>query len=347
MHILPQARINCHGHLLPEPHQVPKFMRDKELFWVSDDKKYMCQGKWRRPVTDPSFFLSQKIDWMDASDIDITVLLNLSQLYCNGMDAATTVDVIRWQNDFNASVATSHPDRFISGFVVQPRYLDQAIAEIDRCVHDLKMPVVCLPTHYMDDNEKWSSVADPRLIPLWQYIDDLGLAVQIHPYNAEEMIALEDRYWRFHLIWMCAQTADTILMYQMLDFDFRFSKSRVCFAHGGQAMQMGFGRVKQGYEGRSDLFEGARHPSDHLALSHVFYDTLVHDLDSFELLLRRQSPAQIVVGIDDPYPLGEMQSPSGSYPGRLLDLAETQCLVSTVQKNEIWHSNALRWIYGK
>jgi len=43
-------RINGHGHILPEPHQIPQFMKDKKLFWIDEDKKYMRQGDWSRPI---------------------------------------------------------------------------------------------------------------------------------------------------------------------------------------------------------------------------------------------------------------------------------------------------------
>ena len=39
-------------------------------------------------------------------------------------------------------------------------------------------------------------------------------------------------------------------------------------------------------------------------------------------MLKRQGSSQIIMGLDDPYPLGEMESEAqSSYPGKLLDLA--------------------------
>ena len=49
-------RINGHGHILPEPNQIPKFMKDKKLFWIDNDKKFMRQENWSRPITDQVFF---------------------------------------------------------------------------------------------------------------------------------------------------------------------------------------------------------------------------------------------------------------------------------------------------
>ena len=33
-----KLKINGHGHILPEPSEIPKFMKDKKLFWIDDDK---------------------------------------------------------------------------------------------------------------------------------------------------------------------------------------------------------------------------------------------------------------------------------------------------------------------
>ena len=49
-------RINGHSHLLPYPEQIPDYLREKEIFWIDEDRKYMLQKGWKRPVTDSSFF---------------------------------------------------------------------------------------------------------------------------------------------------------------------------------------------------------------------------------------------------------------------------------------------------
>lgn len=38
-----KLRINGHSHLLPYPEEIPQFMKDKEIFWVDDERKFMLQ----------------------------------------------------------------------------------------------------------------------------------------------------------------------------------------------------------------------------------------------------------------------------------------------------------------
>jgi len=255
-----KLKINGHGHILPEPSEIPKFMKDKKLFWIDDDKKFMRQGEWSRPITDASFFFNEKLIWMEKYNIDHAVMLNLSQVYCNGWLRDDARDAIRWQNDFNASVQERRPDKFTSGFVVQPLYLEDALKEIDRCVKELNLRLLCLPSHFLNTDEEWISVADESVEPIFELANQYGLAIEIHPYDGQKMVKLKDEYWRFHLVWMMAQTADTLHFYTLKDFVHRFPNVRTCFAHGCMLGQANYGRRLQGFDGRPDLFEGSHDP---------------------------------------------------------------------------------------
>jgi aminocarboxymuconate-semialdehyde decarboxylase len=336
-------RINGHSHLLPYPEDIPQFMKDKKVFWIDNDRKYMRQGNWSRPVTDPSFFLNEKLDWMHMSNIDQCVVLNLSQLYCNGYERQLASDVIRFQNDFNLSLQLNYPDKFIAGFVVQPAFVDDALDEMRRCC-DLGMKVLCLPTHYLNQDKKWTCVADPSCAPIFELANEYGLAIEIHPYDAEEVVNLTDQYWRFHLIWMCAMTADAHHLYTLLDYPDKYPHIRTCFAHGNQYGQMNIGRRIQGYDGRPDLFPDTIHPAKTIGHKNIYFDTLVHDVLSFELMVKRSGTSQIVAGLDDPYPLGEMQSVPHSYPGKVIDEAVEASVITAHDRDMIWYNNVMDWV---
>jgi aminocarboxymuconate-semialdehyde decarboxylase len=53
------------------------------------------------------------------------------------------------------------------------------------------------------------------------------------------------------------------------------------------------------------------------------------------------------MGLDDPYPLGEMESDAqSSYPGKILDLAVEKQVISQNDYEAIWEDNVLQWLYG-
>jgi aminocarboxymuconate-semialdehyde decarboxylase len=53
------------------------------------------------------------------------------------------------------------------------------------------------------------------------------------------------------------------------------------------------------------------------------------------------------MGLDDPYPLGEMESDKqSSYPGKILDLAIDEKIITETEKGQIWEDNVLQWLCG-
>jgi aminocarboxymuconate-semialdehyde decarboxylase len=337
-------RINGHGHILPEPFQIPNFMKDKKLFYIDENKKFMRQGEWSRPITAPSFFLKEKLEWMKKHNIDHSVMLCLSQLYCNGWKKKDCEDGIRFQNDFNAFIQSEYPKKFTCGFVVQPCYIDQALKEIDRCVNKLRLRVLCLPTHFLNPQKEWTSVAESDVDPIFEMADKHKLAIQIHPYDADKMIALKNHYWRFHLIWMMAQCADTLHVFTLRDLPNKYRNIRTSFAHGGMLGIANYGRRVQGYDGRPDIFKNLQDPRKTLGHKNLFFDTLVHDSHTLELLKKRVGVNQIIMGLDDPYPLGEMEDIGTSYPGRVLDYAIENGVFTKKEGKNIWHKNVLDWL---
>ena len=337
-------RINGHGHILPEPYQIPKFMKEKKLFWIDDDKNFMRQGEWSRPISSPGFFIEEKIQWMQEHKIDHAVMLCLSQLYCNGWKKQDCIDVISFQNNFNASIQEKYPKKFTCGFVVQPLYLDHALQEIDRCVNELDLQLLCLPTHFIDKNGEWLSIAEPDVDPIFELANQHGLAVQIHPYDGEKMIALKNQYWRFHLVWMMAQCADALHLFTLRDLPNKYPSIRTSFAHGGMLGIANYGRRIQGFDGRPDIFEKLEDPRTTLGHKNIFFDTLVHDSHTLDLLKKRVGSNQIIMGLDDPFPLGEIEGVGTSYPGRVLDYAVETGIITEQEQKEIWHKNVLDWL---
>ena len=108
-----------------------------------------------------------------------------------------------------------------------------------------------------------------------------------------------------------------------------------------------YGRRIQGFDGRPDLFEELQDPRKTLGHKNIFFDTLVHDTHTLDLLKKRVGPSQIIMGLDDPYPLGELDGVGTSYPGRVVDYALE---IGVLNKNEvcnIWYKNVLDWLGKK
>ena len=199
----------------------------------------------------------------------------------------------------------------------------------------------------MDTIGTWRCIFDEENEPIFELADKYNLAVEIHPYDGEKFIKLENTSWRFHLIWMLAQCADAYHFLTLNGYYEKYPNMRVCFAHGGQLAQINLGRRIQGFDGRPDLFEGKKHPRKAVGHKNIFFDTLVHDTGSLELLIKNQGSNQVIMGLDDPYPLGEMESAKqSSYPGKILDLAIDRNIINENERDAIWEDNVVQWLCG-
>ena len=50
------------------------------------------------------------------------------------------------------------------------------------------------------------------------------------------------------------------------------------------------------------------------------------------------------MGLDDPFPLGEIEGVGTSYPGRVLDYAIEIGVISDEEGKDIWNKNVLTWL---
>ena len=53
------------------------------------------------------------------------------------------------------------------------------------------------------------------------------------------------------------------------------------------------------------------------------------------------------MGLDDPYPLGEIDGVGTSYPGRVVDYALEIGVLNKNEVRNIWHKNTLDWLGKK
>jgi aminocarboxymuconate-semialdehyde decarboxylase len=102
----------------------------------------------------------------------------------------------------------------------------------------------------------------------------------------------------------------------------RFPKLRVAFAHGGGAFPGTIGRIEHGFHVRPDLvaIDNETEPRKYLANdktpARFYVDSLVHDADALNLLLKLFGAERVALGSDYPFPLGEAE------PGKLIESME-------------------------
>jgi aminocarboxymuconate-semialdehyde decarboxylase len=173
---------------------------------------------------------------------------------------------------------------------------------------------------------------DPRVVEVFTAAQDLGASVFVHPWDmlGRERMA---RYWLPWLVGMPAETSLSICCVIFGGVLEKLPRLRICFAHGGGAFPSTLGRIEHGFRARPDLFVANRtNPREYLGRFYV--DSLVHDPQLLEYMMKLMGASSIALGSDYPFPLGE------DHPGRMiedmgLDRATTERLL---------HGTALEWL---
>jgi aminocarboxymuconate-semialdehyde decarboxylase len=108
----------------------------------------------------------------------------------------------------------------------------------------------------------------------------------------------------------------------------------VAFAHGGGCFLATVGRIQHGFDVRPDLcaVDNKVDPKDYLGKFWV--DSLVHDPDALDFLIKKVGESKIALGTDYPFPLGELE------PGNIIESGT----YSNETKEKMLFQNALDWL---
>ena len=130
----------------------------------------------------------------------------------------------------------------------------------------------------------------------------------------------------------------------------RFPKLRCCLAHGGGAFPFTIGRFKHGHFCRPDLcahacstppqeflgFVSVENRVLRISSGRIWTDSLVHDDDALEFLVKKIGKNRVLLGSDYPFPLGEIDR-----EGKYVENAE---FLSAQEKENILADNVFDFV---
>ena len=169
------ARIDCQTHLFCPAHlDLMERRTEDPVVYRKGADRYVKMGDWHRKVLPNHTDVEAKLRSMDENGIALAALsVNDPGPEWFGNDGA---EIARLLNDFVASIVREHPQRFF-GLCVLP-WQDQpaALAELDRCVHELGMKGMLLYTNLagrFPDEEFFR--------PIFAQAERLGIPMLLHP----------------------------------------------------------------------------------------------------------------------------------------------------------------------
>eukprot|EP00392_Amoebophrya_sp_AT5.2_P016634 g16908.t1 len=125
----------------------------------------------------------------------------------------------------------------------------------------------------------------------------------------------DGKYWLPWLVGMPAEMSLSMCHVMLSGVMDRFPDLKWMFSHGGGAVPGTLGRIDWGYQCRPDLvaFESPKtNPKE--SFKKLYLDSITHDEDMLQRLLRLTTSDRVAMGSDYPFPLGEVPSVYGRGP---------------------------------
>ena len=155
-------RIDLHAHEFPER-------------YLGEIKRLVAEGKFPE-VAEPlaPWSLDEQLALMENVGIDMMVLSLTAATYV--ADRVLAVELARMANETFAEAARKHPDRFRAFCFVPLAHVEDAVAELHRCVGELGCRGPILGTNVLG-----KPLNHPEFLPLFEAVNRLRLPVLLHP----------------------------------------------------------------------------------------------------------------------------------------------------------------------
>ena len=234
----------------------------------------------------------------EQEGIDVQTVSIAGYLWNYELDSQQGAAFCREVNQELAELQKAYPEN-IRGLALLPlQDTRAAMQELEYAVKDLGLRGVALATNVLGRN-----LDDPSLFPLFEAASSERLFLFCHPTSC--YVAGSDRMERYAFENTIGLPVDTTLAITSLIFGGvldRCPDLTICFCQGGGYAPYGMGRLTHGYNTKPPAQTMKRPPEDYLRS--LYYDCLIHNVDSLRFLLEHVSEDHVLLGTDFPFPDG-------------------------------------------
>ena len=325
-------KIDSHTHIIPRklPNWSEKFGYGDFIYLQHHKKgfaKMMRGNQFFREIRENSWNAELRIREYEKHGVKVQVVCTIPVMFSYWARPLDCQDLSRFLNDQIAELVTQYPKNYLGLATLPMQDTDLALHELERCCR------IGLHGIQIGSNINDLNLHEERFFPVFQMCEQLGMAVLVHPWNMMGQQQMQ-RYWLPWLVGMPAETSRAICSMIFGGIFERLPGLRVNFAHGGGSFLPTLGRIRHGFHCRPDLVAIDNPVDPKQYLGRFWVDTVVHEAEMLEFMLKRVGSKRITFGTDYPFPLGDLEL------GKFIEDSDLENKI----KEDIFHHAALEWL---
>ena len=298
-------KIDMHSHILPKtmPNWTQKFGYGKFIHLEpnSDGSANMMQGgQFFRRIVENCWDEQLRIDEYKPYNTQVQVVCTIPVMFSYWAKTADALELSRFLNDHIAELVQRYPKNYIGLATIPMQDAEAAILELERA-KAIGHVGIQIGSNINDEN-----LSEEKFFPIFEACARLGMAVMIHPWQMMGFDSMK-KYWLPWLVGMPAETsraACSLIFGGVLE---RLPELRVCFSHAGGSFLPTLGRIEHGFNCRPDLVAIDNPHNPRTYLGKFWVDSITHDIDALEYILKIQGSKRVCLGSDYPFPLGDLE----------------------------------------
>jgi aminocarboxymuconate-semialdehyde decarboxylase len=310
--------IDPHTHILPEAYlddvrggrlgDAVSIERVDGQEWMVMRATIFGKDRETRNILGERYYLPEpRLKDMERMGVERQVLSVSPFMTLYWLDAGLNKEVAASINDGLSALAQEYPDKFSCMAQVPLQDPAAAAAELERAAGNGHIGV------QIAANVAGGNLDDPGLDVFWKKAVSLDLPIFIHP---QGQAASPERLQDYYLRNFIGNPLDTTIAVASLIFGGvldRFPDIKFYLSHVGGFVPWIRGRWQHGYGERPEpKVRGAKDPEQYF--EKFYYDTIIHNADSFEFAVKTLGADRIVYGTDYPADMGNHQ-PAEEIPG--------------------------------
>lgn len=325
-------KIDMHSHILPK--NLPDW--EKKFGYGGFIKldhhkpkmaKMMLGNKFFREINHNCWDPEVRIKEYQKFNTHVQVVSTVPVLFSYFAKPNDGLKVAEFLNNDLASIINKYPKNYIGLGTIPMQSPELAVVELAR-IKKLGLKGVQIGSNINNKN-----LNEPEFFPIWEACQQLDLAVLVHPWNMMGKVDMEN-YWLPWLVGMPAETARAICSMIFGGVFEKFPNLRVNFCHASGSFLSTLGRIEHGFNCRPDLVAVDNSVNPKKYCGHYWVDSITHDSDMLNYVLKKQGSNRVTLGSDYPFPLGDLEI--GSFINSMN--------LETSEMEDIFCNSTLQWL---